>query len=614
MCYQLIEASCKTILNRHPYKNYLSHKYDSYNTMARRFKRYGENLIAKVDEYPNGDIDTRGTFTIAKSNTFDARQVLNDDSNFMQLRDVSCEPVLERECDVSVDVAVLLDGSNSISYPSFLSALRFVKELVGVLNITPNKSRVGVMQFSNITNPQKIELYPRTREELNDLLTGIEYMWGDGTFVASAMEDLYEEVWQKRRGNGIHTHVFVITDGVSNDDVRIPADKFKAMDDITVWAIGINEANEQDLRSIATDYDTMDHVFQVRIQDLHEQRQSIQQGLCENHEIRNVYNQQNIDDAKCHDHNSDDPSCNPNEIFNNEIRYKNEEGHKDHYQPHPRYSNTPEKDYSKFIVDPAQGNARVHVNLERDYPVEWCPHKFQSIQREKKILFIMLDLSGIQSKDSGDEMVTALIHFINSIKKIFPDSKYEDPPSNRLEVQILGISYFYNAQDVNPLYPNTLGTLTHITHVDLFSQAVAIIHETFKKIRTESKMKNSYQPEMFRGKMKKMQLTPEVQQDVINNYSQVLQDTDTLLLITTNPEAYMNGEYATIANWYLNQGKNVRTWVAADAKTPEYKALENKETYVGYLQNQYDVVGRRLIFNQVATHLCSMYYPDEFDG
>ena len=81
-----------------------------------------------------------------------------------------------------------------------------------------------------------------------------------------------------------------------------------------------------------------------------------------------------------------------------------------------------------------------------------------------------------------------------------------------------------------------------------------------------------------------------------------------------DPGVRKEGGVDCIANWYLNQGKNVRTWVAADAKTPEYKALENKETYVGYLQNQYDVVGRRLIFNQVAKHLCSMYYPDEFDG
>lgn len=129
----------------------------------------------------------------------------------------------------------------------------FLRNLAAGLDIGPDKTRVGLVQFSD--EPQQVFLLKEHMEK-TALLAALEsfpYQEG-GTETGKAINFLRTQYFIKEAGSRADQRVpqiaVVLTDGDSTDDVAAPAQELRKHG-VIVFAIGVGNANQKELESIA---------------------------------------------------------------------------------------------------------------------------------------------------------------------------------------------------------------------------------------------------------------------------------------------------------------------------------------------------------------------------
>uniref|UniRef100_A0A8C3IDB2 VWFA domain-containing protein n=1 Tax=Chrysemys picta bellii TaxID=8478 RepID=A0A8C3IDB2_CHRPI len=149
------------------------------------------------------------------------------------------------------DIYVLIDGSTSIDAASFGDIKNFLKEVIKMFNIGPNKVRFGAVQFSNETRLEfEIDEYSKTND-LEMAFDNIRQIYGD-TYIGKAltfMQPLFKKAREQRAGR-VPCYLIVLTDGVSHDSVKEPAERLRN-EKVNIYAIGVKGANEAQLHEIA---------------------------------------------------------------------------------------------------------------------------------------------------------------------------------------------------------------------------------------------------------------------------------------------------------------------------------------------------------------------------
>ncbi|XP_019719267.1 collagen alpha-6(VI) chain isoform X3 [Hippocampus comes] len=183
--------------------------------------------------------DSKKTFFV---NNFDALNPIKDDI----ITDICTTDVCK---DVPGDLLFLVDSSGSI-YPQDYEKMKdFMKSVVGKSNIGQSDVHVGVMQFSTI---QQL-VFPLNRHFTKDqMLQAIDGMQqiGGGTNTGEAIAALspYFDASQGGRP-GVRQRMVVVTDGESQDNVKIPAAALRRKG-VVAYAIGVMDANTTQLLEI----------------------------------------------------------------------------------------------------------------------------------------------------------------------------------------------------------------------------------------------------------------------------------------------------------------------------------------------------------------------------
>ncbi|KAK1332450.1 hypothetical protein QTO34_007127 [Cnephaeus nilssonii] len=150
------------------------------------------------------------------------------------------------------DIIFLIDGSESISPKDFEKMKGFMKRMVNLSNISADEIQIGLLQFSS--NPQeefRLNQYS-SKVDIDRAISGVQQM-NDGTRTGKALNFTLIFFDSSRGGRpGVHQYLIVITDGVSQDNVAIPA---KALRDknIIIFAIGVGEAKRSQLLEMTND-------------------------------------------------------------------------------------------------------------------------------------------------------------------------------------------------------------------------------------------------------------------------------------------------------------------------------------------------------------------------
>ncbi|KAK9964947.1 hypothetical protein ABG768_006074 [Culter alburnus] len=166
------------------------------------------------------------------------------------------DAAVTEECksDVVADIAFIVDQSSSIRSKNFQLVRDFLENTIGGLDVGEGKIKVAVILYSDFP---RADVYLDTFSNKADILRYISSMaYGRGkTYTGAALRFAKEHVFTKARGSRRDEHVqqvaVVITDGKSTDDAASAAADLRRSG-VTVFALGIKDAKEDDLREIAS--------------------------------------------------------------------------------------------------------------------------------------------------------------------------------------------------------------------------------------------------------------------------------------------------------------------------------------------------------------------------
>uniref|UniRef100_A0A8D3AEJ1 Matrilin 2 n=1 Tax=Scophthalmus maximus TaxID=52904 RepID=A0A8D3AEJ1_SCOMX len=148
--------------------------------------------------------------------------------------------------DGVMDLVFVIDGSKSLGPANFELVKQFVNGIVDSLDVSQAGTHVGLLQYST--------------KDVKRAVARMQYM-GKGSMTGSALRHMFEFSFSVK--DGVRPNVprvcIVFTDGRSQDDVSEWASKAKKSG-ITMYALGVGKAIEQELREIASEPDEK-HLF-----------------------------------------------------------------------------------------------------------------------------------------------------------------------------------------------------------------------------------------------------------------------------------------------------------------------------------------------------------------
>ncbi|XP_068927947.1 matrilin-4 [Petaurus breviceps papuanus] len=155
-----------------------------------------------------------------------------------------------------VDLVLVIDGSKSVRPQNFELVKRFVNQIVDFLDVSPEGTRVGLVQYSSRVRTEFPLGRYGTADEVKQAVLAVEYM-EKGTMTGLALRHLVEHSFSEAQGarprvQNVPRVGLVFTDGRSQDDISVWATRAKE-EGIIMFAVGVGKAVEEELREIASD-------------------------------------------------------------------------------------------------------------------------------------------------------------------------------------------------------------------------------------------------------------------------------------------------------------------------------------------------------------------------
>ncbi|XP_076874166.1 collagen alpha-1(XII) chain isoform X2 [Brachyhypopomus gauderio] len=172
------------------------------------------------------------------------------------LPDVKCKT------SARADIILLVDGSWSIGRVNFKTIRAFIARMVGVFDIGPDKVQIGLAQYSGDPKTEWHLNAHRTRQSLLDAVANLPYKGGN-TMTGMALKYILQNNFKPNVGLRPDSRKIgvLITDGKSQDEIIFSSQSLRD-EGIELYAIGVKNADENELRSIATDPDDI-HMYNV---------------------------------------------------------------------------------------------------------------------------------------------------------------------------------------------------------------------------------------------------------------------------------------------------------------------------------------------------------------
>uniref|UniRef100_A0A803TQ24 Collagen type XX alpha 1 chain n=1 Tax=Anolis carolinensis TaxID=28377 RepID=A0A803TQ24_ANOCA len=184
-----------------------------------------------------------------------AQYILETYTTSAAVSEVSTWIISHFHCDTTAmtDIILLVDGSWSIGRNNFGLIREFLASLVAPFNVAMDKIRVGLTQYSSDPRTEwDLNTYA-TRDEVLEALRSLRYKGGN-TFTGLALTHVLEHNLKADTGARSEAPklIILLTDGKSQDDANPPAQVLKNMG-IQIFAVGVKNADETELRQVASD-------------------------------------------------------------------------------------------------------------------------------------------------------------------------------------------------------------------------------------------------------------------------------------------------------------------------------------------------------------------------
>uniref|UniRef100_A0A8C2CDY1 Collagen, type XII, alpha 1a n=1 Tax=Cyprinus carpio TaxID=7962 RepID=A0A8C2CDY1_CYPCA len=160
------------------------------------------------------------------------------------------------------DIVLLVDGSWSIGRLNFKTIRSFIGRMVGAFDIGPDRVQIGLAQYSGDPKTEWHLNTHRTRKELLDAVASLPYKGGN-TLTGLALNYILQNNFKPNVGMRPNSRKIgvLVTDGNSQDDITVNSQNLRDQG-IELYAIGVKNADENELRTIASDPDDI-HMYNV---------------------------------------------------------------------------------------------------------------------------------------------------------------------------------------------------------------------------------------------------------------------------------------------------------------------------------------------------------------
>ncbi|XP_038160859.1 collagen alpha-1(XII) chain [Cyprinodon tularosa] len=172
------------------------------------------------------------------------------------LSDIQCRT------SAKADMVLLVDGSWSIGRINFKTIRNFIARMVGVFDIGPDKVQIALAQYSGDPRTEWHLNTHSTRDALLNAVNNLPYKGGN-TMTGMALKYILQNNFQASKGMRPDARKIgvLITDGKSQDEI-IQNSQVLRDSGIELYAVGVKNADENELRSIASDPDEI-HMYNV---------------------------------------------------------------------------------------------------------------------------------------------------------------------------------------------------------------------------------------------------------------------------------------------------------------------------------------------------------------
>ncbi|XP_074858011.1 collagen alpha-3(VI) chain isoform X4 [Carettochelys insculpta] len=215
---------------------------------------YGPQFILQAESLPNiGDIQ----------------------SNIVSLlTTIEIEPPVKVDESQKKDVVFLIDGSDG-ARSGFPALKTFVQRMVESLDVSPDKVRVAVAQYSNVIQPMFLLNTYADKAGVIRAIQALSIMGGSPLNTGTALDYVKNNVFISQAGSriaeGVPQILILLTTGKSRDDVRRPAVDLKRGGMVPL-GIGIGNVDPSELQTISyspdfvvtiSDFGQLDRLQQV---------------------------------------------------------------------------------------------------------------------------------------------------------------------------------------------------------------------------------------------------------------------------------------------------------------------------------------------------------------
>ncbi|KAM7368319.1 hypothetical protein PAMP_014547 [Pampus punctatissimus] len=170
----------------------------------------------------------------------------------------------DTQCKTSAmaDIVLLVDGSWSIGRINFKTIRNFIARMVSVFDISPDRVQIGLAQYSGDPKTEWHLNAHASKKSLLDAVANLPYKGGN-TMTGMALNYILQNNFKPNVGLRAESRKIgvLITDGKSQDEIVFNSQKLRDSG-IELYAIGVKNADENELRSIASDPDNI-HMYNV---------------------------------------------------------------------------------------------------------------------------------------------------------------------------------------------------------------------------------------------------------------------------------------------------------------------------------------------------------------
>uniref|UniRef100_A0A4W6EXA2 Collagen type XII alpha 1 chain n=1 Tax=Lates calcarifer TaxID=8187 RepID=A0A4W6EXA2_LATCA len=173
-------------------------------------------------------------------------------------------PLDHTQCKTTAkaDIVLLVDGSWSIGRINFKTIRNFIARMVSVFDIGPDRVQIGLAQYSGDPKTEWHLNAHSTKVSLLEAIANLPYKGGN-TMTGMALNYILQNNFKANVGLRDEARKIgvLITDGKSQDEIIFNSQRLKDSG-IELYAIGVKNADENELRSIASDPDEI-HMYNV---------------------------------------------------------------------------------------------------------------------------------------------------------------------------------------------------------------------------------------------------------------------------------------------------------------------------------------------------------------